>query len=333
MTVDVIVNPVHREALDASTRVQGLCARAGAAVRVRTTSIARPHADPDPHARLTVVVGGDGTFRAVAGVLLQDPRWDGAILPVPTGTASLFALNAGMRTTAHGLDLLASYLSTAEEGTREEPGWTLMRCDVGWARIQRADGRTTSAVPFLVSAGIGHSGATLLHTPHWAKTLLGAAGYGVGAIGRLGAGTVSLRVRTRAGEPESQMHDGVWAAEFGNIGRIPTGITVFPHGGVDTGSLAGLLVSFAGGEHDYPMRLRHLWRRLSGWGSVFRAGFRGGHEHVDALRLWTTTAAHVTAEVPLAAHLDGESVGMVTGLRLRLVPEELPVVVPYPSEV
>ncbi|GAA4505670.1 diacylglycerol/lipid kinase family protein [Brevibacterium yomogidense] len=299
---------------------------------MRTTSIARPHAEPDPHARLTVVVGGDGTFRAVAGALLQDPHWGGAILPVPTGTASLFALSAGMRTTAHGLDLLASYLSTAEEGTREEPGWTLLRCDVGWARIERAQGRTTSAVPFLVSAGIGHSGATLLHTPHWAKTVLGAAGYGVGAIGRLAAGTVTLRLRTQAGEPESEVHDGVWAAEFGNIGRIPAGITVFPHGGVRTGSLAGLLVSFPGGVRDHPVRCSHLGRRISGWGRIFRAGFRGGHEHVDALRLWTTEAAHVTADRPLAAHLDGESVGMVTGLRLRLVPAELPVVVPYPAE-
>lgn len=349
MTIDVVVNPVHRGALHARTRVQGLCARAGVSITVRTTSIARPHADPASDARLTVVIGGDGTLREVAGALLSDPRWHGAILPVPTGTASLFALAAGVHSTADGIGLLEAYLNDVGTGADEhildrprqegphDPGgsggraarrWALLRCDVGRAEIRRAGGQGTSALPFLVSAGIGHSGSAILRTPHWAKTLFGPAGYGVGAIGRLGAGPVSVRLREESGVTPAHVHAEVWAAEFGNISRIPSGITVFPHGGLRTGSLAGLLVSFprdAAVDTHRPLRLRH---RIPGWGRIFRAGFLGGHEHVDELRLWSAGTAHVEADRPLAAHLDGESVGMVTGLRLRLVPAALPVVVP-----
>ena len=108
---------------------------------------------------------------------------------------------------------------------------------------------------------------------------------------------------------------GVWAVEFGNISRIPYGITVFPHGGVQTGALAGLTV--APGS-----------RAVPSWGRIFRAGFLGGHERVDDLDLMSVTTAQVRSVRPLPVHLDGEAAGLVTALQVRVAPGVLPVVVP-----
>lgn len=334
MSVDVIVNPVHPEGLHACRRVQALCARAGVPVRVRHTSIARPHADPAPEAALTVAIGGDGTLREVAGALVRAPSWRGALLPIPTGTADLFALNVGIRRAADGLRVLEDVLlnatpegagagvgssasSGASSGTGAASASATVRCDVGWARLERAGARTSAAVeqPFLVTAGIGHSGGVLLRTPGWAKALGGAAGYGVGALTRLAAEPLPVSLSTGEGVDRVDRDLGVWAAEFGNIAHVPYGITVFPHGGVRTGTLAGLVVA--------PRS-----RAVPSWGSIFRAGFLGGHERVADLDLARVTTARVRSRRPLPAHLDGEAVGLVTGLRVRVTPGALPIVVP-----
>ena len=328
MSVDVIVNPVHPEGLQACERVQALCARTGVPVRVRPTSIARPHGGPDPEAALTVVIGGDGTLREVAGALVSAPDWHGALLPVPTGTADLFALNVGIRRTADGLKVL-------EEMLRDESSApSVIHCDLGWASLERAGGgalaggRTSVDQPFLVSAGIGHSGGALLRTPAWAKEVGGAAGYGVGALTRLAAGP--LRVTISAGEGTDRVDRdlGAWAVEFGNISRIPYGITVFPHGGVTTGDLAGLLV-VPGSDREAPSaRTGRAVRSVPSWWRIFRAGFLGGHERVGDLDLMSVTSARVRSCLPLPVHLDGEAAGLVTVLQVRVVPGVLPVVVP-----
>jgi diacylglycerol kinase family enzyme len=347
---------VHREAAPALARVRELCVRAGAVPRVRRTSIARPHADASPDADLTVVVGGDGTLREVAGRLVADPAWRGAVLPVPTGTATLFALNAGIRSTEHGLALLEDLLVQSRPGTADAA--RVLHCDVGWADLERAGGSRSGDLPFLVTAGLGASAATVQATPRWAKDRLGAAGYGIGALGQLGAPQVSLALGCPVDGPEPPlvMEAGprvasVWAVEFGLIRRIPWGITVFPHGGITTGILAGLAVTFGesggglgdgGAQPGWPggVRLgpdRHprrtstaamrLVRRSGAWGRVFRAGLCGGHAQADALRLWTAEGARVTAARPVAAHLDGEAVGHVLSARLRVSAGALPVIV------
>ncbi|HJG81382.1 MAG TPA: hypothetical protein K8V08_13335, partial [Brevibacterium senegalense] len=71
-----------------------------------------------------------------------------------------------------------------------------------------------------------------------------------------------------------------------------------------------------------------LLRRSAAWGRVFRAGLRGGHQQVDALRQWTAESDRVTAARPVAAHLDREGVGNVLSARLRVSAGALPVVVP-----
>lgn len=71
-----------------------------------------------------------------------------------------------------------------------------------------------------------------------------------------------------------------------------------------------------------------LLRRSGAWGRVFRAGLRGGHQQVDALRLWTAESARVTASRPVVAHLDGEAVGYMLSAQLRVAAGALPVVVP-----
>ena len=357
MNVDVLVNPVHREAAPVLARVRELIVRAGAAPRVHRTSIARPHADASPDADLTVVVGGDGTLREVAGRLVADPAWRGAILPAPTGTATLFALNAGIRSTEQVLRVLDDLLVQSRHGTADTA--SVLHCDVGWADLERPGGSRSGDLPFLVTAGMGRSGATVQATPGWAKDRLGAAGYGIGALGQLGASHVPLTLECRGEGSGSERAneaapriDSVWAVEFGLIQRIPWGITVFPHGGITTGTLAGLTVTFGEsgcglggggaqpgrpgdarlGPHRQPQRTSagavRLLRRSGAWGRVFRAGLRGGHQQVDALRLWTAESARVTASRPVVAHLDGEAVGYMLSARLRVAAGALPVVVP-----
>lgn len=368
MIVEVVVNPVHREAPHALERVRRLCARAGLQVRTRWTSLARPHADTASEAALTVVIGGDGTLREVAGRLTADPAWAGVLLPVPTGTASLFALNAGIRTTQQGLALLEEYLEVRHqeewhpgEGHLDEgpTGATrIRRFDVGWADLVRPDGRRTGELPFLVTAGLGRSGETVQRTPGWAKARLGAAGYGIGALSQLGAAQVEVAVhrdvqgaaRDSTSAGLSALHR-VWALEFGLIRRIPWGITVFPHGG--PGGLAGLQVALAEaggglgvkqaqagtdpasrdgrpvtGCREWGSGALRLLRRSPAWLRIARAGLRGGHADVGELRLWSAPTARVTASRPVAVHLDGEAAGRAVEARLRVAAGALRVVVP-----
>ena len=364
MSVEVIVNPVHPEGLQACERVQALCARADVPVRVRPTSIARPHGDPAPEAALTVVIGGDGTLREVAGAVVAAPSWRGALLPVPTGTADLFALNVGIRRTADGLRVLEDVLGG------EVTSRSVIHCDLGWATLERAGGgasaggtasvggRTSAEQPFLVNAGIGHSGGALLRTPGWAKDVGGASGYGVGALTRLTASPLPVTVSAGEGADRVDRDLGVWAVEFGNISHIPYGITVFPHGGVRTGELAGLLVVPSSGREESSagawssvgarpstgtkpcVRTGSVARTVLGarsvpaartvpsWGRIFQAGICGGHERVDDLDLMSVTSARVRSIRPLPVHLDGEAAGLVTSLQVRVAPEALPVVVP-----
>ena len=312
MSVDVIVNPVHPEGLHACERVQALCARRGLPVRVRPTSIARPHGAPDPEAALTVVIGGDGTLREVAGALVGAPRWRGALLPVPTGTADLFALNVGIRRAVDGLRVLDDVLRDADAAP------CVIRCDLGWASLERAGGRASAEQPFLVTAGFGHSGGALLRTPGWAKDAAGAAGYGIGALTRLAARPLPVTLSVGEGTDRTDRDLSVWAVEFGNISRIPYGITVFPHGGLQTGALAGLTV--APGP-----------RAVPSWGRILHAGFFGGHDRVDDLALLRVTSASVRSVRPLPVHLDGEAAGLVTTLQVRIAPGAIPVVVPDQS--
>src|SRR5699024_12029067 len=71
----------------------------------------------------------------------------------------------------------------------------VLHCDVGWADFERPGGSRSGDLPFLVTAGMGRSGATVQATPGWAKDRLGAAGYGIGALGQLGASHVPLTDR------------------------------------------------------------------------------------------------------------------------------------------
>ncbi|WP_029088919.1 diacylglycerol/lipid kinase family protein [Brevibacterium album] len=270
------------------------------------------------------------------------PSGQGPADPCLTGRERAGTREAALlKPLARGSDLHEARLCGAGprasgDQTEAHPRWEAVRSDLGWARLTRSDGRRTPPLPFLTDAGMGGSGRAITSTPHGAKRLLGPLGYGLGAVRTLTAPPIQVRLRTV--EPPGTLEDSpcplegsvgragkalvrsetnsVWGVEFGNISMIPGGVTVFPHGSTDTGTLAFLAVR---GE-EVPQ----------GWPDVFLAGLLGGHLSSPALRCETVTAAAVEAETPAPVHLDGESAGWATALAVRTAPGALRVIRPRP---
>ncbi|WP_291795206.1 diacylglycerol kinase family protein [Brevibacterium sp.] len=345
--VALVVNPIHRRGRRVARALVALCRDHAATVRVHLTSPARPAGRgllagaEEPRPDLVAAVGGDGTVREVAGALSREGVCI-PLLPVPTGTADLYALNVGIRSAAHAGALLEEFLRAAGEGhgaarrasadrrsgaagqgsvTGSDGARRVLAaardCDLGLIRFVRPDGGRTPEIPFLVDAGMGGSAQALLRTPALAKRLLGAGGYAVGAARVLLRPPVQFDIRMPGNLPEAaprSTHLSAWSVELGGIRSVPGRITVFPHGGPGTGGLALLAVR---GE-------AVPWR----WPQVFAAGFRGGYGGSAVLHRESASAAEVRAEHPVPVHVDGEDAGWASAATVRVLPGALAVLAP-----
>lgn len=365
-TALVVCNPIRPRALGLLPEVEGALASAGLLPVRCPTSPARLDGGvgqilsaASTQAALIVVLGGDGTVRAVAEAVVASGA-DVPVAVVPAGTANLVARSHGVGDARTALDALRSWA-----GRRGE----LARRDLGWVRLQRPDGRWTSEIGFCVSAGFGRSGETILATPESAKRLLGAAGYGVGALGLLSAAGVDVEVSAvpadecvdgRAGSAESFGEvRRIWAVECGLIGGIaprrahsggragfgddrlprgahgsraglggsPTwqpslpGVRIFSSGGPATGALSALAVDLT--AEAYPGL-----GRVATWAQVFAAGLGYPRRRVPELVEAPVQRLALTSAKPVACHIDGEAAGRIIGAELRIDPGALRIVVP-----
>ena len=290
-----VLNPTAKGYHRARYAVERACVDAGLGeARVVTTTREDPggpqaRAAVASGARLVVAGGGDGTVAAVAGALAGTGVELGI---VPLGTANLFAHNLGLRTR----DPLV-----AVERALYAPGRGV---DVGWASWRPVEhgvvGAPTPERVFLVLAGIGHDAATVLGTRAEFKKRLGWLSYVAAGARHLRARPLDVRA-SFDNAPARRLQ--TWTVLAANCGRLPGGIEVFPGATPDDGYLDTLTV---------PLRRTHQWA------AVAAKGLTGHNRDVPALRYGRARTVWVVPDHPAPAQLDGDVVGVVADLRLRI---------------
>ncbi|QGF24134.1 diacylglycerol/lipid kinase family protein [Raineyella fluvialis] len=293
--VGLVVNPLGRRATRAREVLTTALAAIGApAPQVRTTTSASPGADQARRflaegVDLVVVAGGDGTVREVAAALVGS----GVPLAVlPTGTANIVARN--LRLPRRDLRRAVTVALGGAE----------VRLDVGQVRMRRAGARSdpgpSDVSVFLVMAGIGRDAYTVAATGVRLKRRLGWLAYFAAGIRQALQAPIPMVVDLDGRTRETR----TWTVLFGNLPRVPGGITVFPQARPDDGLLETLEV---------PLRSPFDWLAVACTG-LFRQTHR-----VSALVYGRTGRAHITPRGPLPVQLDGDVIPDVVDLEVEVL--------------
>lgn len=248
-------------------------------------------------ADLVLVGGGDGTIREVAHVLAGTPTELGI---VPIGTANLVAHNLGLRTR----DVTRAVATALSAPTR--------RIDVGratWRRVDHGVLLPAETHTFLVMAGLGHDAATVLAVRPESKRRLGWPAYLAAGARQLRSRPIRMRVSVDS-RPVREL--ATWSLLVANMGRLPSGIRVFPDARPDDGVLDTLEVP-----------LTHVAQ----WGPVALTGVGLARES-PALRYGTARRVWAIPDHPTPLQLDGDVVDAVADLHLILLPGALGVRAP-----
>ncbi len=232
-------------------------------------------------ADVVLVCGGDGTIRHVAQVLAGSGT---ALGLVPAGTGNVLARN------------LAIVLGDPARATRIALCGRNRAVDVGRVMI---DDRAEEQV-FMVMAGVGFDAAIMAGAPHQLKSRLGSLAYFVSGMRALRGrrAPITLAVDGRM-EPPRQVRTVV----VGNCGKLVAGLMLMPAARVDDGLLDVVAIGPRGILGWLAVTARVLTRRCR------------GHRIVQH---WQCRTVIISAESPQQAQLDGDPVGEVRALRMRV---------------
>jgi diacylglycerol kinase family enzyme len=314
--VAVIVNPVKVDLEALQAAVAAAEQQAGWAPSLwLETSVDDPgqgRAREAITARVTAVLtaGGDGTVRAVAEGMLDSGI---PMVLIPSGTGNLLARNLNLP-----LGRLADALDIAVSGVDHA-------IDVGVAELTRDDG-SVERHAFVVMVGIGLDAKMIAATNPELKKRVGWLAY-VEATARIVRDVDAVRLRyTLDGSPERSTT--IHTLLIGNCGALPGGVLILPDAQIDDGLLDVVA-----------MRPKNLW----GWMRVSYAvvwengvlqkskvGKRilAADKRVRALRYFQGRRMTLAFERPEEFEIDGEEMGLVTRLAVRVAPASLIVRVP-----
>jgi diacylglycerol kinase (ATP) len=243
---------------------------------------------------LVCPLGGDGTVRTVAEVVVRSGVPLGLL---PGGTGNLLA-----RTLRLPIDDLGAALRVALTGTPHP-------VDVGRVAfdVSGEDERPLERV-FLVMAGLGFDAAMMEGAPERLKARVGWLAYALSGMRNLRGPDVRVRI-TVDGHPSFRRR--VRTVLAGNSGTLTGGIVLIPQATVDDGWLDAVAMSPKG---------------LLGWAVVAaRVLTKGGHARVEHFRC---RELEVLTDRPQQAQLDGDTVGTVRAMRVRVDPGALLVQMP-----
>ena len=243
-------------------------------------------------ADVVLACGGDGTVRSVAEALAGTGVAMGLI---PAGTGNLLA-----RTIGTPQDLVAA--------TRVALAGDDRKIDVGRVRVDDAlDERL-----FLVMAGTGFDAAIMANTPEALKVRVGPLAYVISGFRAMRGRRVRVTL-TLDDEPPLRRRSRT--VVIGNSGTLLGGLVLMPKAAIDDGVLD--VVNIAPGT-------------LVGWLAVAGRVItrrHGGHERVEH---WQARSITVVSATPQPSQLDGDPIGEVTTLRIRVDPASLVMRVPVP---
>ncbi|MEN9621228.1 MAG: hypothetical protein RL499_1421 [Actinomycetota bacterium] len=257
-----------------------------------------------------LAAGGDGTVRAVAEGMLDSGI---PLVLLPAGTGNLLARNLGL-----SLGKITDALTTAISGVDQA-------IDVGIAELTRDDGRVERHA-FVVMVGIGLDAKMIAATNPELKRRVGWLAY-IEATARIVRDVDAVRVHySLDGTPERSTT--VHTLLIGNCGALPGGVLLLPSAQIDDGLLDVVA-----------MRPKNLW----GWMRVSYAvvwengvlqkskiGQRiiAADKRVRALRYFQGRHMTLAFDRPEEFEIDGEEMGFVTRLDVRVAPASLLVRVP-----
>ena len=279
-------------------------------------------------AQLVVAIGGDGTVRAVAEGLAGTGTAMGLL---PQGTGNLLARNLDLP--IGDVDALLRIALTGQERP----------VDVGWLTIVRDESQVQDVVAeadpeaveptetpadasepardhiFLVMAGLGFDAAVMGDTNEDLKARVGWVAYVLSGLRHLGGRRMRLDLR---------LDDGPWRSVrlrsllFGNVGRLPGGITLIPDAEVDDGVLHV-------GEIDARAGVLG-WARVAGDVTLQRFGIRPRVDHGALGRIEHTDAREVRVRTrePQPVQVDGDTIGEALELHARIQPNALVIRLP-----
>lgn len=242
-------------------------------------------------ADVVLALGGDGTVRSVAQVLA------GTGVPLgllPAGTGNLLARN---------LDFV---LDDVRGAVRDALSGDDRPIDVGRVAV---DDDAEERV-FLVMAGLGFDAAIMANAPEGLKSRVGPFAYIVSGARHLKGESARVRLTV---DDEPELRRRVRTIVVGNCGRLLGGLVLMPDAEVDDGWLDVVSIAPQG-----PL----------GWGAVAMRLItrqRKGHRRVEH---WTARALTVSSDILQPAQLDGDPIGEVRTLRLRVDPGALLLRVP-----
>jgi len=242
-------------------------------------------------ADVVLACGGDGTVRQVAQVLAGLGTPMGLL---PTGTANLLARN------------LAMTIGDPAKATRIALSGHNRAIDVGRILI---DNQGEEHV-FLVMAGVGFDAEIMAGAPRELKARLGSLAYFVSGFRALTAprSGITLVVDGRV-EPCRPVRTVV----VGNCGKLLAGLVLLPTARIDDGLLDVVSIGPKSIHGWLVVTARVITRR------------RRGHRIVQH---WQGRTVIISTESAQHAQLDGDPVGEVQTLRMRIDPGALLIRVP-----
>lgn len=268
--------------------------------------------DPD----VVIVVGGDGTARAVVEVVYAERI---PIALVPTGTGNLLARNLGIPLKDPEACVAAAFFGSSRA------------IDVGVAEIERADGHRSEHL-FLVMAGIGLDAEMAERTSALAKRRLGWLAYVIPIarsviVNRL----FRLDYRVDRGRVRSTLAHTVIV---GNCGTLTGNLLLMPDAVVDDGMLDVVMMRPKGRFGWARIGTRLTAQGLSRRSPVsrrifgFRPRTRGRAPDLPALVYAQGRTFEARFDVPQRIELDGDDFGEAVRARVTTHPGGLQILIP-----
>jgi diacylglycerol kinase family enzyme len=257
---------------------------------------------------MIIVAGGDGTVRAVAEAVSEQPV---SLALLPSGTGNLLARNLKLT-----LDDLEHSIHSAFTGDDRA-------IDLGMIEIRREDDRVDRHA-YLVMAGLGLDAKMLAHTDDELKAKVGWLAY-VKAIVTALRDKNQLRVRYRLDEQRVRSLR-VHTVIIGNCGSLQANVMLLPDAAVDDGLLDIVLLRPEGFISWAQIVTKIIWE--NGVLSRTRLGRKLRTKEVDALNYIKGTRFVLTVGRPELIELDGDEFGRAVAIRTWVEPRKLTVRVP-----
>lgn len=281
----VVANPTKVEP-GTQELISGLCVEAGWAeplwleTTVDDPGTGQARKAVEQGVDVVMACGGDGTVRSVAEALAGTGVAMGLL---PAGTGNLLA-----RTLGTPLEMAAAAKVALTGDDRA--------IDIGRVRV---DGEPDERV-FLVMAGTGFDAEVMGSTPEALKARVGPMAYVVSGLRAMRGRRTRVTIRFDGGE---ELRRRTRTVLVGNSGTLLGGLVLMPEAEVDDGVLDIVNLAPKGIPGWVAVAARVISRR------------RRGHSRVEH---WTAREVVIRAEDPQPSQIDGDPIGDVTEMAVRV---------------